>query len=98
MSNVDITLHIIEAIFPSILQNDQLMKTLLPMIFNLAYLVPLALPESTTDVETISKGLWESWLNSTCEMKRRDIIQEVVHNLGEFMMDSKVYPLYVDLK
>lgn len=86
-----------EAIFPSILQNEKLTKTLLPVIFNLAYLVPLALPESAdfdiTPSQTASKGLWEIWINGSCEEKKGDILQEVVHNLGDFMMDSNVYPL-----
>jgi hypothetical protein len=98
MSNFEVTVHLVEAIFPSILRNDKLTKTVLPVIFNLAYLLPLALPGSAANVDvtlsqTVSKGLWESWLEETCETKRDDIVQEVVRNLGEFMMDSNIYPL-----
>jgi len=97
-SNLGVTLYSMEAIFPSILQNEKLTKTLLPVIFNLAYLVPLAIPESPLDFDitpsqVASKGLWEIWIDGTCEAKKSDILQEVVSSLGEFMMDSNVYPL-----
>lgn len=98
MSSLDVALHFVEAVFPSILQIDKLMKSLAPVLFNFAYLVPLALPENASDIDitpslTTSRALWESWLSKTPEMKKQDIVQEIVHSLGEFMMDPNIYPL-----
>ena len=100
ISSLDVALHLVEAVFSSILQTENLMKSVVPVLFNLAYLVPLALPESASDVDitsslATSKALWDSWLNKTPETKKQDIVQEVVRSLREFMMDPNIYPLQV---
>ncbi|KAF8970121.1 hypothetical protein BDZ97DRAFT_1792056 [Flammula alnicola] len=94
----DVCVHLIQAVFPKLLEGPELLESLMLAIFLFSYLLPVSAGTEGAEIDVSSsqvtgKTLWQEWLKAASTEHQISVVDHVKSRLKGLMEDTHVHPM-----